>query len=102
MFIASATNVVDMTLMPAMPGTITSRSVWLPANTAPNRNRNSSGRTKLKNAALGLRQNILRSRRYWRQVRARSLIGRGLVLAPGRSRRRTRARCPRHPCRPGR
>src|SRR5580658_10360966 len=31
--------------------------------------RNSSGSTKLKKAALGLRQNMRRSRRYWRQAR---------------------------------
>src|SRR3954468_15267609 len=71
-FIASATNVVDTMLMPAMPGTMTSRSSWLPENTAPNSARKISGRAKLKNAALGLRQNIRRSRRYWRQTRAAS------------------------------
>ena len=48
--------------------------VGLPENTAPKSARNSSGRTKLKNAALGLRQNIRRSRRYWRQVRASAVI----------------------------
>ena len=35
---------------------------------APNSARNSSGSRKLKNAALGLRQNILRSSRYWRHA----------------------------------
>ena len=64
MFIARALNVVAMTLMPAMPGTITSRFAWLPEKIAPNSARNSSGRKKLKNAAVGLRQNILRSSRY--------------------------------------
>ena len=69
MFIASALNVVDMMLIPAMPGTITSRLSWLPLKIAPNSARNSSGRKKLKNAAVGLRQNIRRSRRYWCQAR---------------------------------
>jgi hypothetical protein len=63
-FMASALNVVDMTLRPAMPGTITSRLSWLPWKIAPNSARNSSGRKKLKNAADGLRQNMRRSRRY--------------------------------------
>src|SRR4051812_39211761 len=69
MFIASALNVVDITLMPAMPGTITSRLSWSPPKIAPNSARNRSGRKKLKNAAVGLRQNIRRSRRYWCQAR---------------------------------
>src|SRR6201991_4593847 len=68
--IASALNVVDMTLIPAMPGTITSRLAWLPPKIAPNRARNRSGRKKLKNAAEGLRQNIRRSSRYWRHASA--------------------------------
>src|SRR5215207_2895938 len=73
---ASAEKVVDMTLMPAIPGTITSSWAWSEENTAPNSARNSSGRRKLKNAALGLRQKMRRSRRYWRQVRtAMSAIG---------------------------
>src|SRR4051795_2242397 len=75
MFIARALNVVDITLMPAMPGTMTSRLSWLPPKIAPNSARNSSGRKKLKNAADGLRQNIRRSRRYWCQARAVSLTG---------------------------
>ena len=70
MFIASAVNVVAMIVMPAMPGTITSRFFWSPEKIAPNSSRKISGRTKLKNAAVGLRQNIRRSRRYWRQARA--------------------------------
>src|SRR3954453_7934067 len=69
MFIASALNVVDITLMPAMPGTITSRLSWSPPKIAPNSARNRSGRKKLKNAPDGLRQNIRRSRRYWFQAR---------------------------------
>src|SRR3954468_16911018 len=73
---ASAENVVDSTAIPAMPGTMTSRSFWLPEKIAPKNARNSSGSRKLKNAALGLRQKSLRSRRYWRQVSAMSdLIG---------------------------
>src|SRR3954471_23650328 len=73
---ASAENVVESTLIPAMPGTMTSRSSWLALKIAPNSARNSSGSRKLKNAALGLRQKSLRSRRYWRQVSATSdLIG---------------------------
>src|SRR5919205_4201481 len=73
---ASAVNVVDITLIPAMPGTITFRSCWLPCRIAPKKARNSNGSRKLKNAALGLRQNSRRSSRYCRQVRARSdLIG---------------------------
>src|SRR3954454_13906563 len=67
---ARALNVVDMMLSPAMPGTMTSRSAWLPLKIAPNRARKSSGRKKLKKAAVGLRQNSRRSRRYWRQVSA--------------------------------
>src|SRR3954451_9916105 len=80
MFIASALNVVDMTLIPAMPGTITSRLSWLPPKMAPNSARKSSGRKKLKNAADGLRQNIRRSRRYWCQARtAESATGARLL-----------------------
>src|SRR6478752_8835799 len=40
---------------------------------APPANRNSSGSTKLKKAALGLRQNMRRSSRYWRQHRRTGL-----------------------------
>src|SRR3954451_19265400 len=65
---ASALKVVDMTASPAMPGTITSRSLWLPLKIAPKSARNSSGRKKLKKAAVGLRQKRRRSRRYWRQA----------------------------------
>src|SRR3954463_2668584 len=80
MFMASALNVVDITLMPAMPGTMTSRLSWLPPKIAPNSARNSSGRKKLKNAADGLRQNIRRSRRDWCQARtAESGTGRRLL-----------------------
>src|SRR5919112_269281 len=82
MFMASALNVVDMMLMPAMPGTITFSVSWSPPQIAPNRARNSSGRKKLKNAAVGLRQNIRRSRRYWCQARAASAID-GCLLGLG-------------------
>src|SRR6476661_50248 len=71
-FMARALNVVDMMDMPAMPGTMTSRSFCEPLKIAPNSARNSSGSRKLKNAALGLRQNIRRSRRYWCQARVRA------------------------------
>src|SRR4051812_4487122 len=77
---ASAENVVDSTAMPAMPGTITSRFSWLSLKIAPNSARKSSGSRKLKNAALGLRQNSRRSSRYWRQVSASSDIRRQLQV----------------------
>src|SRR5436190_18726249 len=54
--------------MAPMPGTITFSSCWFEWKIAPKKARNSSGRRKLKNAALGLRQNSRRSRRYWRQA----------------------------------
>src|SRR6516164_9829166 len=41
---------------------------WFPARIAPPATRNRRGSRKLKKAALGLRQNIRRSSRYWRQV----------------------------------
>src|SRR4051812_22165925 len=78
-FIARALNVVDITLMPAMPGTMTLSVFWSPPKIAPNSARNSSGRKKLKNAAVGLRQNIRRSRRYWCQARTESATGRRLL-----------------------
>ena len=81
MFIASAENVVDITAMPAMPGTITCRLACSSAKIAPNSARNSSGSRKLKNAALGLRQNILRSSRYCRHAACRQ----GTRRAPARA-----------------
>jgi len=39
---------------------------WSLLKIAPKRNRNSSGRMNEKNAAVGLRQNMRRSRRHWR------------------------------------
>src|SRR3954469_7576555 len=83
-FIVSDENVVAMIDMPAMPGISTSRSSWLPLKIAPNRARNSSGSRKLKNAALGLRQNIRRSRRYWCHARARASDIGGLLHRRGR------------------
>src|ERR1700719_1568012 len=53
--------------MPAIDGMSLFRSRWLPLRIAPPAARNSSGSRKLKKAALGLRQNMRRSRRYWRQ-----------------------------------
>ena len=92
---ARAENVVDITLIPAIPGTITFRSCWLPWKMAPKKTRNSSGSRKLKKAALGLRQNSRRSSRYWRQASARaSLIGvlpRAGALRPHRRRPPCRA-----------
>src|SRR3954453_6732023 len=82
-FIASALNVVDMTLMAAMPGTITFRLLWSPPKIAPNRARNRSGRKKLKNAADGLRQNIRRSSRYWCQARTAESATGGRLLGLG-------------------
>src|SRR3954466_5824995 len=83
MFIARALNVVDITLMPAIPGTMTSRLSWLPPKIAPNSARNRSGKKKLKNAADGLRQNIRRSRRYWCQARTAESGTRGRLLRLG-------------------
>src|SRR3712207_2908728 len=81
---ARAENVVDITLMPAIPGTRMSSVSWLSPKIAPNRPRNSSGRKKLKNAADGLRQNIRRSRRYWCQTSAAvSATGGRLLLLGG-------------------
>src|ERR1700676_870225 len=55
--------------MAATAGSSRFRSRWLPWRIAPPPTRNSSGSRKVKKAALGLRQNIRRSSRYWRQVR---------------------------------
>src|SRR6185436_5935280 len=68
--------------MPAIPGTITSRSSWL-VRTAHSSTSSSSGSRKLKKAALGLRQNILRSSRYWRQDSAAKLGGCAVASAIG-------------------
>ena len=54
MFIASAEKVVDMMLMPAIPGTMTSRSLWLLEKIAPKSDRKMSGSRKLKKAALAV------------------------------------------------
>src|ERR1700747_19635 len=68
MLYASAVNVVDITLIAAIAGTRRLSWCWLPARMMPPPARNSSGSRKLKNAALGLRQNMRRSSRYWRQA----------------------------------
>ena len=82
---ASAVKVVDMMLRPAMPGTMMFSSFWLDAKIAPNSARKISGSRKLKNAAVGLRQNIRRSSRYWRQARRRHQPRRRVSAAPRRS-----------------
>src|SRR5437588_8323382 len=90
---ASALNVVVITLIAAIPGTMRLSVVWSLANRAPNRPSTISGNRKLKNAAVGLRQNMRRSRRYWRQpIASVSDIAHhpGRLLAgarPGRGRR---------------
>src|SRR5260370_6017412 len=62
--------------MPAIAGISRFSSCWLPCRIAPPPPRNSSGNRKLKNAALGLRQNMRRSSRYWRHASTSvSLIG---------------------------
>src|SRR5262249_43320841 len=71
MLCASALNVVASTFMPAIPGTMMSRSFWLPAR-LPITTRKMIGITMLKTAAAGLRQNMARSRRYWRHASAES------------------------------
>ena len=72
---ASAVNVVAITLIPAMPGISTSSSFESEANTVATSSSSTSGSRKLKNAALGLRQNRRRSKRNWRQARAAALTG---------------------------
>src|SRR4051812_11832214 len=67
MFIAIALNVDASRFMPAMPGITMSRS--LAGVSEPMISRKTIGSTKLKNAAVGLRQNCLRSRRNCRQPR---------------------------------
>src|SRR5262245_38383831 len=68
MFIAMALNVDAMTFMPAMPGMMMSRS--LAGVSEPMISRNTTGSRNPKNAAVGLRQNCLRSSLNWRQPRA--------------------------------
>src|SRR3954452_14296586 len=72
---ASAVKVVVITDMPAIPGIRISRSFSLRPNTPAIRNRKISGSAKLKKAALGLRQNIRRSKRNWRQASEAVLTG---------------------------
>src|ERR1700710_1705651 len=87
-FITSDEKVVAMIDIPAMPGIRTFRFFWLPEKIAPKSARNSSGSRKLKNAALGWRQNIRRSRRYWchASVSASDIGGELLGLFVGRDR----------------
>src|SRR5690349_5484858 len=68
MFIAIALNVDAITFMPAMPGITMSRS--LAGVSDPTISRKTIGSMNPKNAAVGLRQNCLRSRRNWRQPMA--------------------------------
>src|SRR4051794_30498759 len=68
MFIAIALNVDASRFMPAMPGITMSRS--LAGVSEPMISRKTIGSMKPKNAAVGLRQNCLRSRRNWRQPSA--------------------------------
>src|SRR2546423_689313 len=70
---ASAVNVVDMMLRPAMPGTMMLSAFWSLDARPPISASRISGSRKLKKAAEGLRQNIRRSSRYCRQVRAGAL-----------------------------
>ncbi len=73
---ASELNVVAITLIPATPGiTMSSSSGSLP-NTEATSSSSISGSTNEKNAALGLRQNSLRSSRNCSQARARLVTGR--------------------------
>src|SRR6478609_11408976 len=68
MFIAIALNVDAITFMPAMPGITMSRS--LAGVSDPMISRKTIGSMNPKNAAVGLRQNCLRSSRNWRQPSA--------------------------------
>src|SRR5689334_3843653 len=65
---ARALNDDAMTFIPAIPGTTMSRLSC--GVIAPMISRKTSGSRKLKNAAVGLRQNWRRSSRNWRQPRA--------------------------------
>src|ERR1700742_1869594 len=69
--------------MPAIAGTRRLSWCWLPARIAPPPARNSSGSRKLKNAALGLCQNMRRSSRYWRQPSVTASAIDGRLLAGG-------------------
>src|SRR2546423_5761023 len=70
---ASAVKVVERMLIPAMPGTMMFSVFWSLDASPPTSASRISGSRKLKKAAEGLRQNIRRSSRYWRQVRAMAL-----------------------------
>ena len=71
---ASAVKVVASTPMPATPGISTSSSSDSLANAVAISTRSRSGSRKLKNAALGLRQNSLRSKRNCSQASAIGLM----------------------------
>src|SRR5438067_952067 len=70
---ASAVNVVDMMLSPAMPGTMMFSAIWSLDASPPISASRISGSRKLKKAAEGLRQNMRRSSRYCRQVNVSAL-----------------------------
>src|SRR3954470_16353266 len=74
---ASAVNVEAITFIPAIPGTTMSRLSCGVID--PMISRKTIGRKKLKKAAVGLRQNCLRSRRNWRQPRVRASDTDGLL-----------------------
>src|SRR6478609_8249532 len=82
MFIAIALNVYAITFMPAMPGITMSRS--LAGVSDPMISRKTIGSMNPKNAAVGLRQNCLRSRRNCRQPSATASDTDRLLLLLGR------------------
>src|SRR3954454_6943398 len=82
MFIAIALNVDASRFMPAMPGITMSRS--LAGVSEPMISRKTIGSRKPKNAAVGLRQNCLRSRRNCRQPKATASDTDGLLCLFGR------------------
>src|SRR3954470_8092324 len=87
---ASAVKVADITARPAIPGTKWFSSSWLSEKTLAISTRKMSGSAKLKNAALGLRQNMRRWKRNSRQARAVALTARAPLAAEPRSRHRLR------------
>src|SRR4051794_12369833 len=85
---ASAVNVADITAMPAIPGMKWLSPSWSRLNTLAISTRKMSGSAKLKNAALGLRQNMRRWKRNSRHARAVALTARAPQAAEARSRHR--------------
>src|SRR5436190_1700090 len=81
MFMAIALNVEAITFMPAMPGITMSRS--LAGVSDPMISRKTTGSMNPKNAAVGFRQNCLRSRRNWFQPRATTSDTDRLLLLGG-------------------